>query len=142
MINKGAVLKNIFPVGGGGLWRDGSTYVDQLLHVVIFCDSLFFKKKFGPPENFFFGFFSRFRPFLVDLDQKKIFKIFFPPGRDQPPSLPGGKNFWKFFFGLNRLKMVWNVKKSKKNSGGPGGGRIFFFKRESQKITPCKSWST
>ena len=65
MINKGAVLKNIFPVG---LWRDGSTYVDQLLHVVIFCDSLFLKKKFGPPENFFLAFFtfqtifSRFRP--------------------------------------------------------------------------------
>ena len=41
-----------------------------------------------------------------------------------PPSL--GENIFEFFFGLNRLKMVWNVKKSKKNQGGgPAGAEIF-----------------
>ena len=67
----------------------------------------FYRKKFrppppqggrrGPPPEIFFCFFSRFRPFLVDLDQKKIFKNFFPPGRGQPPSLPREKKFEIFF---------------------------------------------
>ena len=50
--------------------------------------------------------------------------IFFPQGGRAVDPVLGEKIFWKFFFGLNRLKMVWNVKKAKKKFlGGPN----FFF---------------
>ena len=96
------------------------------------CLIPFFKKKFRPPLKFFFLLFFTIQTILSRFRPKKIFKNFFPQGGRAVDPVLGEKNFWKFFFGLNRLKMVWNVKKAKKNFRGPappplgGGGQICF----------------
>ena len=77
------------------------------------CNCLipFFKKKISAPHP----------------SPKKNFTKFFPQGGRAVDPVLGEKNFWKFFFGLNRLKMVWNVKKAKKKFFR---GAEFFFKKK------------
>ena len=106
-------------------------WLDLRWSTFAWCDFLWFplRKKLGGAASlkFFFTFqtiSSRFR-------QKKNQNFFSP--RTGSTALPPWGKFFKFFF-LNRLKMVWNVKKSKKiQGGGAAGAEFFFFKKFIQK---------